>query len=130
MWGDRLLDGSNTGLGMWEASENNTHPAILEIPRDVVICDWHYEHTEPTPAYFAQLGFRVIACGWNRPEVTRAHANQMALLRQQANPILAERFLGVMNTVWSPANEFLDKLDNDPTDGEVQSFRILDQNMN
>lgn len=44
MWGDRLLDGRTTGLGMWEASYNNTGRAIDLIPKDVTICDWHYEH--------------------------------------------------------------------------------------
>src|SRR5204863_7723606 len=34
IWGDRLLDGNATGLGMWEASKNNTWPAIDMIPKD------------------------------------------------------------------------------------------------
>ena len=41
IWGDRLLDGKVTGLGMWEASMNNTHRAIDMIPNVVFICDWH-----------------------------------------------------------------------------------------
>ena len=28
IWGDRLLDGKTTGLGMWEASMNNTYRAV------------------------------------------------------------------------------------------------------
>ena len=43
IWGDRLIDGKSTGMGMWEASMNNTYRAIDMIPKDVVICDWHYE---------------------------------------------------------------------------------------
>jgi hypothetical protein len=43
LWGDRLLDGKLTGLGEWEASCNDTHAAVDLIPKDVVICDWHYD---------------------------------------------------------------------------------------
>ena len=43
-----LLDGYATGLGMWEASHNETHMAIDLIPKDVVICDWHYERADKT----------------------------------------------------------------------------------
>jgi hypothetical protein len=28
IWGDRLIDGKTTGIGMWEASMNNTHRAV------------------------------------------------------------------------------------------------------
>ncbi|RYZ47606.1 MAG: glycoside hydrolase, partial [Chitinophagaceae bacterium] len=46
IWGDRLLDGKTTGMGMWEASMNNTHRAIDMISKEVVICDWHYERPD------------------------------------------------------------------------------------
>ncbi|HEY9047350.1 MAG TPA: family 20 glycosylhydrolase, partial [Ohtaekwangia sp.] len=48
IWGDRLIDGKTTGLGMWEASYNNTYRAIDMIPKDVMICDWHYERPDKT----------------------------------------------------------------------------------
>ena len=41
IWGDRLIDEQTTGLGMWEASMNDTHRAIDFIAKDIVICDWH-----------------------------------------------------------------------------------------
>lgn len=59
IWGDRLLDGKITGLGMWEASMNNTHRAIDMIPKDVVIGDWHYERPDQSAVYFAMKGLRV-----------------------------------------------------------------------
>src|SRR5690606_35293907 len=84
IWGDRLLDAETTGLGMWEASANGTAPAIDLIPRDVVICDWHYERAEPTPAYFAIKGFRVLACSWNNPDAARAQLEQARAFRSHA----------------------------------------------
>ena len=52
MWADRLLDGKATGYGLWEASMNGTHPAMDMIPKDIIMCDWHYEPKyplQPTP---------------------------------------------------------------------------------
>ncbi len=43
MWADRLLDGQATGYGLWEASMNGTNAAIDMIPKDIIMCDWHYE---------------------------------------------------------------------------------------
>ena len=52
MWADRLLDGKATGYGLWEASMNGTNGAIDMIPKDIIMCDWHYETKyplQPTP---------------------------------------------------------------------------------
>src|ERR1700744_6045981 len=48
IWGDRLIDGRATGIGMWAASYNNTYRAIDMIPHDVVICDWQYDQDNQT----------------------------------------------------------------------------------
>lgn len=109
IWGDRLLDGRATGLGMWEASFNNTHSAIDMIPKDVVICDWHYERPDKTAVYFAMKGFRVITCSWRNPAVAVAQVNDMFSFRQQSTAKMKDRFYGVMETVWSgPGNFFKD----------------------
>ena len=107
IWGDRLLDGKTTGLGMWEASFNNTHRAIDMIPKDVVICDWHYERADQTAVYFAMKGFNVIACPWNKPAVAVEQVNNIVAFRKHSTPQMKKRFLGVMETVWSPAHSFL-----------------------
>jgi hypothetical protein len=107
IWGDRLLDGKATGLGMWEASFNNTHPAIDMIPKDVVICDWHYDRPDKTAVYFAMKELKVITCSWRHPAVGKAQVQDMYNFRQQSTPEMKERFYGVMETVWSPAGSFL-----------------------
>ncbi len=111
MWGDRLLDGKNTGLGMWEASANNTHGAIDLISKDIVICDWHYERAEPTAAYFALKGFNVVTCPWNNAEVALKQLEQTLFLRTNANQELAGRIKGMVQTIWSPAENFLTHYD-------------------
>ncbi len=107
IWGDRLIDGSVTGIGMWEASMNNTARAIDMIPKSVVICDWHYEKAIPTPAYFATKGFDVIACPWRKPDVAIAQVNMMDSLKKNSTPEMAAHFMGVMQTYWSSAEQFI-----------------------
>ena len=34
------------------------------IPKDVIICDWHYERPDQTPVYFAMKGLSVVTCPW------------------------------------------------------------------
>lgn len=109
IWGDRLLDGRTTGLGMWEASYNNTFPAIDLIPKDVVICDWHYERPDKTAVYFAMKGLQVITCPWRTPGVAVQQVKDMIQFRQQATKEMQPRYLGVMHTVWSPVTSFLNE---------------------
>lgn len=130
IWGDRLLDGNETGLGEWEAAINGTHQAIDLISKDIVICDWHYERAESTAAYFAMKGFEVITCTWNKPEVAVAQVDGYRYFRNNANPTLATRYRGVMQTVWSGNKEFLDQFYGEAvTDlkrqGQVDCFHAL-----
>lgn len=130
IWGDRLLDGKTTGLGMWEASMNNTHRAVDMIPKDVVICDWHYERAEPTAAYFAMKGLRVITCPWNKPQVALDQWKNYREFKETANPALAERYLGIMQTIWTSPENFMQAMEapeeaNESTRGMVESFQKL-----
>ncbi len=109
IWGDRLLDGKTTGLGMWEASMNNTFRAIDLIYKDVMICDWHYERPDQTPAYFAVKGLSVITCPWRMPENAIKQTEDMYRFRASVTPEMKERFQGMMQTVWSGAGQFMDE---------------------
>lgn len=107
IWGDRLLDGKTTGIGEWEASYNNTHRAIDMIPKDVVICDWHYERADKTAVLFAMKGFRVVTCPWRDPGVGITQVRDMVNFRQGSTPEMKQRFLGIVETTWSPTDRFL-----------------------
>jgi hypothetical protein len=107
IWGDRLLPGKTTGLGMWEASYNNTDRAIDMIPKDVMICDWHYERADPTAAYFALKGFSVVTCPWNTPETAVLQTQDMIRFRDDSAPEMKSRFQGMVQTVWSDAGSFM-----------------------
>ncbi len=107
MWGDRFLDGSVTGLGKWEAAVNATEPAIRMVPRDIVICDWHYDSAVPTAAHFALEGFPVVSSPWRRPRVALAQLEQLRLMRTSAPPEVAARAQGVLQTTWIGAGPFI-----------------------
>ena len=107
IWGDRLLDGRTTGLGEWEASYNDTWRAIDLIPKDVFICDWHYERAELTGVYFASKGFCVAECGYRNPDICLQQIDDMVRFRQQAAPETAGRLQGYIHTIWSGADFFL-----------------------
>ena len=107
IWGDRLIDGRTTGIGEWEASYNDTWPAIDRIPKDVFICDWHYERADLTAVYFALKGFQVATCGYRNPDVCLQQIDDQQRFRAQSSPETAARFQGYIHTIWSGADHFL-----------------------
>ena len=134
IWGDRLIDGSENGIGMWEGSLNNTASAIDLIPKSVVIADWHYERPLPTPAYFALKGFDVVACSWRKPEVAVQQVEMMEALKSYSTPEMSRKIKGVMHTVWSPAGVFMDdfkKHSASPADSlsQVATFKALNKKL-
>lgn len=108
IWGDRLIDGKTTGMGMWEASMNNTHRAIDLIPKDVFICDWHYERVDPSAALFAMKGFKVATCPWRNGELAKGQLQMMVDFRKNATPEMKDNFQGMIQTIWTGAENFLD----------------------
>jgi hypothetical protein len=108
IWGDRLLDGKTTGLGEWEASYNNTYRAIDMIPKDVIICDWHYERPDQTPVYFAMKGLCVVTCPWRIADNAVQQTKDMVRFRKSATPEMKERYMGMVQTIWSGAGQFMD----------------------
>lgn len=108
IWGDRLIDGKATGLGMWEASMNNTHRAIDMVRKDVMICDWHYERPDKTAVLFAMKGLQVITCPWRNPPNAVVQLSDMLNFRQTATRATKENYQGMMQTVWSDARSFMD----------------------
>ncbi|MEP6466902.1 MAG: family 20 glycosylhydrolase, partial [Parafilimonas sp.] len=107
IWGDRLIDGKTTGIGEWEASYNNTYRAIDMIPKDVIICDWHYERADKTPVYFAMKGLNVITCTWNQPAIALMQTDDMINFKKTASEEMQPHFYGMMQTVWIGAGSFL-----------------------
>jgi hypothetical protein len=102
MWGDRLLNGLETGYGFWEASGNFTEPAIDLLDKDILICDWHYENREnfPSVEVFAEAGFRMMVCPWRY----REHAEKFVGYAKEHDKGHIE---GLLATTWMDAGKLM-----------------------
>lgn len=97
MWADRLIDGDQFDMGEWEASKVGTAPAIDKIPKDIILCPWHYE---PRPAYeslpmMMKKGFRILPASWKNTDAT------LALIRYGRANQTEDRLVGHIFTTWS-----------------------------
>jgi hypothetical protein len=102
MWADRLIDGKKFELGDWEGATNGTAPALDLIPKDIIVCPWHYELKESYPSIpmFIDKGFRVLPAGWKNIEATTA---LIRFSKLQSSP----KMLGYMFTTWGVKKEVL-----------------------
>jgi hypothetical protein len=102
MWGDRLIDSKKINFGEWEASMNGTAAAVDMIPKDIIICPWHYEPRDEYPSIpmFLSKGFRVLPASWKDVE---ASAALIEYSRKQASP----KMLGHLFTTWGGDKEQL-----------------------
>jgi hypothetical protein len=97
MWGDRLLDAKALGFSEWEAATNRTDRAINLIPKDIIICDWHYEKQTnygSVPLLLSK-GFRVWPSGWQPLKNSEAFS-AFARQEHEKNP----RLIGYLCTTW------------------------------
>ena len=115
IWGDRLIDGQATGIGKWEASMNDTAPALALIPKDVVLNDWHYEAAHPTAPHFALNGFSVASSPWRKPGVALRQLDLVRHTRANASKVVAERMLGMLQTTWVGFRAFAEAYFNEGT---------------
>ena len=115
MWGDRLIDGQKYDFGEWEASKNGTAAAVDLIPKDIIICPWHYEKRDSYPSvpFFLAKGFRVLPASWNKVDATQALIDYD---RQQTHP----KLLGHLFTTWGVKKDAL--LDFPPL---VEGLKVL-----
>jgi hypothetical protein len=120
MWGDRFLDGETTAIGKWEASVIRTHAALGQVPKDIVICDWHYDRALPTTEHFAIEGFPVLACPWRRPDVALAQLEAIRRVRSHATEAIGNRLQGVVQTTWSGIAPFARAYFNEPAPGDAR----------
>lgn len=95
MWGDRLLDAKTMNGGEWEYARNGTAGAVDLIPKDIIVCDWHYEKQTnyPSVPYLLEKEFRVWPASWQPLDAAKAFS---AFSREQKN----DRLLGMLCTTW------------------------------
>lgn len=95
MWGDRLFDAKKYHWGEWEASKNGTAAAVDRIPKDIIICPWHYEPSKdyPSLAMFVDKGFRILPASWHKVDASKA-------LIECGQKLHSPKVLGHLFTTW------------------------------
>lgn len=120
MWGDRLLDRKIIDYGGgYECSDNGTGPAIDLIPKDIIICDWHYETRKeyPSVVYFQKKGFRVLPSTWRNLDATKAFMDY-------AQQNKTERMLGHLFTTWVGAQHMCPALLGEAHEGRLDRMAV------
>ena len=65
---------------------------------------------------FAMKGFRVVTCPWRNPEVGKIQVEDMVRFRKSATTVMQNRYQGILQTVWSGNESFLDQFySNEPS---------------
>ena len=102
MWADRLFDADKFKWGEWEASKVGTAGALDQIPKDIILCPWHYEKMPSYPSIplFLDKGFRVLPASWRKLDASRALIESS---RKQDSP----RMLGHLFTTWGGKKDTL-----------------------
>jgi hypothetical protein len=103
IWGDRLLNAADMGGHEWESAANGTHPAVDMIPRDIIMCDWHYGEQEKYPSvpFFLSRGFKVLPTGWNKVEASNAFI-------KYAHGLDHPNMMGHLFSTWSGKKDYLE----------------------
>lgn len=130
MWGDRLIDRKQFDYGNdYDCSANGTAPAIDLIPKDIIICDWHYWTRKEYPSlrYFQDKGFRAMPATWRGLEATKAFI-------KYANKTRTKKLVGYLFTTWVGAQDMcpalLEEGDQSKLPEEaIQSTKALNEGM-
>jgi hypothetical protein len=74
-------------------------------------------------------GFSVVTCPWRMSGNSVLQVQDMVKFREHSTPVMKDRFLGMVQTVWSGAGQFLDSYygrgKEEGTDTPVNCFKVL-----
>lgn len=112
MWGDMLV-APEEFPGMFERHLHGLPPGYGKplrdrLPKDIVICDWHYfdEQTDfPTVSVLRKEGFRVLGATWKRTETTRNFAAYAAA--HGAQGMIATTWFHVQRREWDVVDRII-----------------------
>jgi hypothetical protein len=122
IWGDRLLDahkligedGPRRARYIKDFENVGTSACIDELPKDIIICDWHYDLEERYPSANELLGhgYPVWPSCWHRPDGSEAFWD--ATLNAAEALGCKDRLPGMLITGWDIRR--LDKLFTEPNE--------------
>lgn len=80
LWADMLLRPGEANDAAHGGPPANTASVRSSLPRDIVLCDWHYRPapTYPSVGLLSREGFQVLGCAWFEPLNVEAMARSVA----------------------------------------------------
>lgn len=101
MWADRLIDAHGLGYDQWEGDIYGIWPAVDCIPKDIVLCDWHYDKLDayPSVGHLLDKGFTVWPSCWKTPEAALEFFRQSVQQAQERGAL--DRMPGMLVTGWN-----------------------------
>jgi len=112
MWGDMLISPdefpSMKKNGLHGISPGYGRVLRHKIPKDIVICDWHYldDQTEfPTLAAFRVDGFRVLGASWKNTKTIRNFSSYAA--KHGAEGMIATTWWPVQGKEWDVVDQII-----------------------
>ena len=96
MWADRVIGPKYQGYSKYDNASNDLSASIEFIPRDIVMCDWHYEWRKnyPSVPYLTGKGFQVWPSGFTPVKTAQAFSDYA---QSQSNSLI----IGWLATTWN-----------------------------
>lgn len=112
MWGDMLISPdefpSMAPRHLHGSAKGYGQELRKRLPRDIVICDWHYMDKQkdfPSLAAFKAEGFRVLGATWERPETIQNFSRYAA--EHGAEGMIATTWFYVQRKKWGVVNRII-----------------------
>ncbi|MFC5649662.1 family 20 glycosylhydrolase [Paenibacillus solisilvae] len=101
IWADRLIDAEGLGYTEWEGDIHGIWPAVDLIPKDIVLCDWHYDKLDayPSVGHLLDKGFTVWPSCWKTPDAALDFFSQSTQQAKERGAL--ERMPGMLVTGWN-----------------------------
>jgi hypothetical protein len=113
MWGDMLISPAEfpdmLDRDLHGTVEGYGKPLRDKLPRDIVICDWHYSDDQsdfPSMDVMQKEGFRVIGSIWKKEKTTRNFSRYAA--RHGAMGMMATTWFHVRKNEWGVVDSIID----------------------
>jgi len=95
MWADRAIGPKYQGYCRFDNAHNDLSASLVQLPRDIVMCDWHYEWKKEYPSIplLATAGYQIWPSGFLPLKASRAFSDYA-----QAHPT---NVIGYLATTWN-----------------------------
>ena len=105
MWGDMFLDRDKyPAMFKWSNHGNEEFASLIDdIPKDIVICDWHYFDNQrefSTSEFFIEKGFKTIGASWKKEKTIKNFSNYLSKFDDSKKGMMATTWFHVQRKEW------------------------------